>query len=405
MDMAAERFEGTREVSTLALLPQPRQPQPQRWRRQRPKRHAPSSARLDNGESTRHPRSSVKVFSCSAGSSRPVPARSLRLQRNPVGSVLVLLAATILAVPSARPWVGGKIGWGIGAQAQQTQPCAAVSSSSVSGELQQLTVSNDTVNLSTVFACEGGEFNVSWSGVVEVYSTIKIGSGTTVRIFGSSISGSNSSSYSSYYSNSSSSSGVDLGFELERLSSDLNLPQGLTSEAVGVFSTVPFGPIFLVDGGELHLESIVVRGGNATNSTANAIMSGGGVNAINSNVSVSGCVFEDNFAEFLGGGIHASLSTLTVKDSVFRGDHAGFRSDAGDEDVNGAGGGIAVREGSFNRNKNMPTLFISSLPLYIYTVAILLQQSLVSVTARGCRKRASSLDWPSFVLRDFFYLV
>ena len=356
--MAAERLEGTREVSSLALPPQPRQPQHQRWRGQRPKRRAPSSARLDNGEITRHPRSSVKVSSCSAGSSRPIPARSLRLQRNPVGSVLVLLAATILAVPSARPWVGEKMGWGIGAQAQQTQPCAAVSNSSNSGELQQLTVSNDTANLSTMFACEGGEFNVSWSGVVEVYSTIKIGNGTTVRIFGetttssganSSISGGNSSSYSSY-SSSSSSSGVDLEFELERLSSDLNLPQGLTSAAVGVFSTLPFGPIFLVDGGELHLESMSVRGGNATNSTANAIVLGGGVSAINSNVSVTGCVFEDNFAEFLGGGIHANLSTLTVKDSVFHGNAAGFQSYAGDEDVDGAGGGIAVREGSFNRN-------------------------------------------------------
>ena len=158
------------------------------------------------------------------------------------------------------------MGWGIGAQAQQTEPCAAVSNSSVSGELQQLTVSNDTENLSTVFACEGGEFNVSWSGVVEVCSRIKIGSGTTVRIFGetttssganSSISGGNSSSYSSYYS-SSSSSGVDLEFELERLASDLNLPQDITSEAVGVFSTVSFGPIVLVDGGELHLETIGV---------------------------------------------------------------------------------------------------------------------------------------------------
>ena len=153
-----------------------------------------------------------------------------------------------------------------------------------------------------------------------------------------------------YYSNSSS-SGVDFEFELERLSSDLNLPQGLTPEAVGIFATVPFGPIFLVGVGELHLESIGIREGNATNSTANAIVSGGGVNAINSNVSVSDCVFEDNFAEFLGGGIHGNLSTLTVKDSVFHGNHAGFRSYAGDENVDGAGGGIAVREGSFNRNK------------------------------------------------------
>ena len=376
MNLAAERFEGTREVSSLALPPQARQPQPQWWRRKRPKRRAPSSARRDNGKSTRHPRSSVKISSCSAGSSRPVPARSLRLPRNPVGSVLVLLAATILAVPSARPWVGEEMGWEIGAQAQQTQQCAAVSNSSVSGELQQLIVSNDTANLSTMFACEGGEFNVSWSGVVEVHSTIKIGNGTTVRIFGeattssganSSISGGNSSSYSSYYSNRSS-SGVDLVFELERLSSDLNLPRGLTSEAVGGFSTVPFGPIFLVDGGELQLESIRIRGGNATNSTVNAIVSGGGVNAINSNVSVSGCVFEDNFAEFVGGGIHANVSTLMVKGSVFRGNHAGFRSYAGDEDANGAGGGIAVREGSF-----MPAFFISSLSLYIYTVTILLQ--------------------------------
>ena len=195
------------------------------------------------------PKSSIKTYFCSASSSWPEPARSLRLRPSPVGSVFLLLSAVIL-------WVTGKEGWGIGAQAE---PCVAVSNSSVSGGLQQLTVNKDTTfNLSTLFACEDGEFNVSWSGIVKVYSTIKIGNRTIVRISGettagsisnSSISGSSSDGSNSNSSSSSNSSGVDLEFELERLSSGLNLPQGLTSEVVGVFSTVLFGPIFFVDGG------------------------------------------------------------------------------------------------------------------------------------------------------------
>ena len=289
--------------------------------------------------------------------------------------LLMLFAAAIFTTSSARLifygffWAGfGGGWWKIGVQAEL---CAAVLNASLAGTttaggFQQVAVSNNTAfNLSTIFACEGGDFNVSWSGVVQVSSTIKIGNGTSVRIYGESVatsatvtasttgSGTSLASTSSSTSSSrstidasnriSSYSSVDLEFDLDRRSSKLNLPQELTSAAVGFNGNASFGPIFLVDGGALHLERVVIRGGNSTKSTANMIAFGGGVQAISSNLSVSSCVFEDNFAEYRGGGIHATVSMLTVKDSVFRGNRAGFQSFPDDDTVNGNGGGIAVR--------------------------------------------------------------
>ena len=283
----------------------------------------------------------------SVGSSRPMLPKRMIRQSTPTWSGFLLLIATIITVPSLnsdfdsllRVWVPREGRSRVGVLADS---CAMVSNVSTTS-LQSVTITNDTTfNLSTVFACEDGEFNVSWSGVVHVPSTIKIGRGTTVRIFGdgatdgfTTLASTNASRYDS--------SDVNLELELERLSGSLNLPQ-LTSAAVGVHGGVSFGPIFFVDAGELHLERVLVRGGNATNSTTNAIVVGGGIYAHDSNISVSDCIFEDNFAEFLGGGINANWSSLTVNDSVFRWNKAGFQSFAGDENVNGAGGGIAVRK-------------------------------------------------------------
>ena len=289
----------------------------------------------------------------------------------------MLLAAAMFTTSTARLvfyglfWATCKGGWRIGVHAEV---CPAVLNFSLAGTtvtrgFQQVAISNDTAfDLSTIFACEGGEFNVSWFGVVEVSSMIKIGNGTSVRIYGenaitspvmaASTTGSGTSlattsssasrnrsilAVNNSSSNSSSNSTVNLEFELDRRSSELNLPQELTSAAVRLDGSASFGPMFFVDGGELHLERVAIRGGNSTNSTAEMNGVGGGVYAISSNVSVSSCVFEDNFAENHGGGIHANMSTLTVKDSVFRGNRAGFRSFPDDDVADGNGGGIAVR--------------------------------------------------------------
>ncbi|CAN0426080.1 unnamed protein product, partial [Scytosiphon promiscuus] len=65
---------------------------------------------------------------------------------------------------------------------------------------------------------------------------------------------------------------------------------------------MPFGPILFVDGGQLFLENMVIRGGYVINSTDFPTASGGGIYANQSNITVTSCVFEDNFAEFAGGG-------------------------------------------------------------------------------------------------------
>ena len=301
----------------------------------------------------------------------------------PTGSRFLLVFAAAFVASGTRTffsslaWKGSKGAAGIGVMAE---PCAAVSSTSLDDgvaalEFQEITISNDTAfDISTVFACEGGAFNVFWSGIVHVSSTIRIGNGTTVRIFGddttSSIKAeartansnftlggtsmstnatasiSTSSTLASTNESSSSSSnttGVDLDVELERLSDGLDLLQRLASVVIGVHGGVSFGPLFVVDGGELHLEGVAVLGGNSSNSTANTIVQGGSIHAVSSNVSISGCRFENNFAESHGGGIFANCSVLTVKDSVFRGNKAGFQSFAGEDNVEGTGGGIAVR--------------------------------------------------------------
>ena len=134
-------------------------------------------------------------------------------------------------------------------------------------------------------------------------------------------------------------------------------------------------PIFFVDGGQLFLENLAVRGGytanatdslvytytdepgdpgayngtlldggvaSGTNSTSVVVVSGGAVHAVDSNVTVVGCEFEDNFAELWGGAIFANGSSLVVRGSVFRRCRAGEQSFAADEGIEGAGGGIGV---------------------------------------------------------------
>ncbi|CBJ26637.1 adhesin-like protein [Ectocarpus siliculosus] len=144
-----------------------------------------------------------------------------------------------------------------------------------------------------------------------------------------------------------------------------------TQEGEEAETTAPTGPLFFVDGGQLFLDSLAVRGGYTSNSTgsftyaastdaaadgtnstttsgvnetaiATVVISGGGVHAIDSNVTVTGCEFEENYADYWGGGIFANGSTLVVHGSVFRRCEAGEVPLPGDEDVDGAGGAIGA---------------------------------------------------------------
>lgn len=193
----------------------------------------------------------------------------------------------------------------------------------------------------TMFDCEGGVFDVFWSGVVNLNRTVRIGLDTTVTITGD-----NPDSTSDTTSMTESSNGeVD-----DHIPEMLSIPRGLASAAVraapsGISAIInestPSFPIFFVDGGQLHLEYIAIRGGIVINTTDNSTSRGAGIYAQQSQVTVSSCEFEDNFAEAAGGGTFANKSTLVVKDSVFSRCRAGFQAGPGD-DVSGAGGGISV---------------------------------------------------------------
>ena len=261
-----------------------------------------------------------------ASGSRTTPPRSLSLvEAGFCLAVCAILAAPINTGVFAAPCTSGT-----------TTTSAGVGGG---GNSQQVGVTPATnLDLTSFFDCEGGDFDVYWSGTVNIAGTIVIGSGTTVRIFGD-----------GNYSESPRSLDNRDGFE--ELTTGLELPHGLTSEAVGIGSpdmasgadtSVSFGPMFYVNGGHLVLEDLIVRGGFTANTTNGLDGRGGGVQAIQSIVSVARCEFSDNFAEHWGGGIFTNQSTLEVVDSVFRSCEAGFPSAVEDEDLEGTGGGIWV---------------------------------------------------------------
>lgn len=260
----------------------------------------------------------------------------------------MLLFGAILAAPlmtTVFSWGSGGVGVGVLAQTCES-----------AGELIPIQVNATNANdldLATMFDCNGGEFEVHWSGAVNVNSTISIGSNTTVTIVGSST----DSDSSSEETNSSSSASNREGQQLEDLllTSGLALPHGLASVAVGVAppgiidadtdTRISFGPMFSVDGGTLILEDMIVRRGFAAESDSDQDRNGGGVYAVNANVTITRCEFRDHFAELSGGGIHTEDSVLVVSDSRFSDCQAGFQAFAGDDDdvVDGTGGGINVR--------------------------------------------------------------
>lgn len=166
------------------------------------------------------------------------------------------------------------------------------------------------LNLSSIFNCLGGSFEVSWSGSVAVTDSILIGGGTSVTIVGSS-------------SNN--------GDKMETAAADS-----------AVVAATAFGPIFVVDNAELVIKGLVVRGGNASRSVGTGETRGAGVHAVAANLIVERCAFYDNFAEESGGGIRASLSRVVVRETVFSNCSSGPEPGAGSTDASGEGGGIEV---------------------------------------------------------------
>ena len=267
---------------------------------------------------------------------------------HPLAAIISLAVAAVLLSP---------IGYGIARKGEMgfcvlAAPCVPDNATAREAGATTLEVNATTdLNLTSIFACEGGTFEVAWSGTVNVSGTIHVGLGTTVKIVGDSRPNSTSDTASSTRSiNITASSGnSSIRDEVDTLTAALSIPHGLTSAAVRVgyseTSVEPdrnldFGPIFLVDGGQLILENMAVRGG-FVNSTDN----GAAIHALHSNITATGCEFEDNLALVYGGGIFGNNSTLVVVDSVFRRCRAGLPAAAGveDENVVGKGGGIGVR--------------------------------------------------------------
>lgn len=190
-----------------------------------------------------------------------------------------------------------------------------------------------SLDLSSVFACEDGAFEVQWSGTVSITETIRIGRGTTVAIIGG-------------------------GSDISGGTSD-----GETAE-VNQFAAIAavnaFGPIFVANGSVLHLEGIAIRYGNATDSVGEGLVNGGGVHALDADVTVVGCVFEANFALHSGGGIYAKRSRLVVRDTAFRQSSAGLKTKAGDDDVEAEGGGVMVSVWRWKKPQYGVSLLISS---------------------------------------------
>lgn len=223
----------------------------------------------------------------------------------------------------------------------------AGNATSASGVTEYLKVTFENIlNVSTMFNCTGGNFEVSWIGEVDVPRTIFIGSNTTVKIVGNATTTSSDSEYDSSNGHSTPDQ------RMEELLNELSLPKGLTSAAVGPeISGSTSRPTFYVDGGELILENLIIRNDFEeviTNTTSNA----NGVYALSSVVTITSCVFKDKFAKEFGGGIFARSSTLMVLDSVFQGCRAGVELETADDIIEGAGGGIAVRISSTSRKCN-----------------------------------------------------
>ena len=232
-------------------------------------------------------------------------------------------------------------------------PCD--STATPAGEAQFVIVTPvNNLNI-TMFDREDGNFDVTWSDAVNVRDTIVIGNRTTVMITGEPATSSTTDGATSADTAATGDGSSSLSDEarLEQLTmSRLSLPRGLTSSIVGVGppdesqlndTTTISGPIFHVAGGTLVLQDLIVQNGYAANAADSENADGAGIFADGAEINVTRCEFSNNFAVHRGGGIYAKESTVVAVDSVFEGCRAGFRWYSGEDDFEGAGGGIAVR--------------------------------------------------------------
>lgn len=240
-----------------------------------------------------------------------------------------VVAAVALLIPC--PFSLGNNAHWRGVQVAAAAPCFG---DGVEAYINELFVDNSSVyNLSSIFACEDGMFDVAWSGSVTVWDGIQIGSGTTVRITGNyenELQG--TSDYDTSDGSSMSTSGTGSG------------GSGSGSEVIAGAS---FGSLFtLKDGASLSLNYMALRDARAEGLTPMET-SGAGVHAQDSVVTLYGCELDNLFAEFWGGGIFANRSRVEVRQTVFRGCMAGENATAGqvDEPI-GAGGAVAVGDAS-----------------------------------------------------------
>lgn len=209
-----------------------------------------------------------------------------------------ILIATSLLIPSLFDWSGNR-SWG-GIKLVGAAPCNATET----GVIARLTVSwSNEYNLPTVFDCENGEFEVTWSGSVTVNDSIRVGQRTTVVIVGDYDNGllSNECMYDEPAGNSSS----------------VDESMGAVVGGAQIIAGTDVGPIFVVENASLHLQNVALRNGKANNASFTG-NSGGGVHATDANVTLVGCEFDDMFAADRGGGVYALRSTLVVYDTVFR---------------------------------------------------------------------------------------
>lgn len=238
------------------------------------------------------------------------------------------LSAVILHIPGLLN--GATTGGLDGIAFASGAPCVP----SATGEVETVDVNADSVlNLASYLDCENGEFKVNWRGSVVVNETIRIGAGTKVSVFGNHDNGLLTNNYAQQLVNS----GYDGNTTILTIEAE--------SEGSEVIAGSPFGSLFFVESGTLNLENMALRDSYATNVILSGITSGGGVTALQSNLTVTGCQFEDIFTDYRGGGINGNQSQIVVWDSLFRRCAAGLESIPGDEevDVQGAGGGFAVR--------------------------------------------------------------
>lgn len=199
-------------------------------------------------------------------------------------------------------------------------PCG----SSSTGTTEQFNVPSDVESdLPFIFDCEGGNFEVFWSGSVTLTESIRIGRGTTVSICGDHDNGLSTSNC----------------FGADDSIIETTFIEDEESEIVaeGVF-----GSIFHVEAGSLNLVNMALRDGNASGSNSTGISDGGGLYAHQADITVTGCTFEDMFAGYWGGGIYSNGSRLLIQDTVFRRCSAGKIPEAGQDHVEAAGGALGV---------------------------------------------------------------